>query len=163
MWFARFTAGPVVEWARAQCTALYIAEDDGEACAYLQQPALPVPAGVTLVRLQLLQDVAGASAGALVNWHYVVATDVMPEQEADFNLWYRTEHLPGLAGVPGTVRAARYRVTEGEGPRYHAGYDLADRAAFNSPPWLEVRATPWSERVRPAFLNTRRTMYRRVP
>jgi len=26
-----------------------------------------------------------------------------------------------------------------------------------------VRATPWSARVRPAFLNTRRTMYRRVP
>jgi hypothetical protein len=163
MWFARFTAGLAVEWARAQGAALYLAEDGPEACAYLQQrPALPVPAGVTLVRLQLLQDLAGASAGAPADWHYVVATDVMPEQEADFNLGYRTEHLPGLAAVPGTARAARYRVSEGEGPRYHAGYDLADRAAFNSPPWLAVRATPWSARVRPAFLNTRRTMYRRV-
>jgi len=37
-----------------------------------------------------------------------------------------------------------------------------DRAAFNSAPWLAVRGTPWSSRVRPHFIHTRRTMYRRV-
>lgn len=163
MWFARFGVGPAVEWAWARRATLYLAEDGVEACAYLQQPALPAPPGVKLVRLELLLDLAGASAGLPAPWHYIVATDVMPGAEADFNRWYDTEHLPGLAAVPGTARAARYRVCEGEGPRYHAGYDLAERAAFNSPPWRAVRATPWSAHVRPAFLNTRRTMYRLVP
>jgi hypothetical protein len=91
-----------------------------------------------------------------------VATDVRDGHEEDFNAWYRDEHLPGLAAVPGTVQAARHEVTEGAGPRYHACYDFAERAAFNSAPWLAVRSTPWSSRVRPHFIHTRRTMYRRV-
>jgi hypothetical protein len=53
--------------------------------------------------------------------------DVLPGSEADFDPWYEQEHLPGLASVPGTVRA-----------------------------------TPWSDRVRPTFVNTRRTMFRRA-
>jgi hypothetical protein len=60
----------------------------------------------------------------------------------DFNAWYDTEHLAGLAAVPGVARATRYRVAEGAGPRYHAGYDLAERSAFNSPAWLPSAARP---------------------
>ena len=41
-------------------------------------------------------------------YHYVVETDVLPGHEDDLNAWYAQEHLPGLAAVPGTVRAARY-------------------------------------------------------
>ncbi len=143
---------------------VYRSEDEYEACVYLNEPLStpPAPLAATLVRLQPLQVLAGAAAGTDAPWHYVVATDVLPELEADFNRWYETEHLPGLAAVPGVVRAARYRVTAGDGPRYFAGYDLADRAAFNGPAWLAVRGTAWSSRVRPAFFNTRRTMYRRA-
>jgi hypothetical protein len=117
---------------------------------------------VRLVQLELLLRVDGASSGSVAPWHYIVATDVLPEHEADFNAWYDQEHLPGLAAVRGVVQATRYRIAEGDGPRYHASYDIADRSAFNGPAWLAVRGTDWSSRVRPAFRNTSRMMYRGI-
>lgn len=162
MWFARFPPQLSTEWIRPPGGSLWLAEDGSEACAYLRSPPGPVNPEVVLVRLQQTLTVAGEACARHADWHYVVATDVLPSQEAAFNDWYDTEHLPGLAAVPGVVQATRYRVVEGHGPAYHAGYDLADRAAFNSPPWLAVRGTAWSSRIRPAFFNTRRTMYRRV-
>lgn len=163
MWFARFPTTRRTDDLQALGVKVWIAEDGSEACAYLRQvpTGLPIP-GLSLVKLDSLQDLAGEAQGQDAPWHYVVATDVLLAQEADFNAWYGTEHLPGLAAVPGVARAARYHVLDEGGPAYHACYDLADRAAFNSAPWLAVRGTAWSSRVRPAFFNTRRTMYRRV-
>ena len=119
------------------------------------------PPGDGWLPLQPLLHLRGAAAGSAAPYHYIVETDVLPGQEADFNEWYDTEHLPGLAAVPGTVHAARYRCDAGS-PRYYACYDLAERATFGSPPWLTVRGTAWSSRVRPAFRNTARTMFERV-
>jgi hypothetical protein len=144
-----------------------------EGCAYValpahqQQQSLLVSAtrralpNATLSRLVLLMDLPGASAGEAAPYHYVVETDVMADQEADFNAWYDREHLHGLASVGGTVRAMRFRSIDGQ-PRYHACYDLIRPETLGSPPWLAVRGTPWSDRVRPAFFNTTRTMFRRV-
>ena len=112
-------------------------------------------------RLELIMTAGGASAGADAPFRYVVETDVTPETEDDFNAWYDGEHLAGLASVPGCVRASRYRNLDA-GPRYSACYDLATREAFGSTAWMAVRATPWSDRVRPSFRNTQRTMFRRV-
>jgi len=106
-------------------------------------------------------DLPGASAGQEAPWHYIVETDVLPEAEADLNAWYDQEHLPGLASVPGTVRAQRWECRD-ESPRYLACYDLHTQETFGSPPWLAVRATDWSSRVRPSFRNTRRTMFRKI-
>ncbi|MFY0476055.1 hypothetical protein [Achromobacter marplatensis] len=106
-------------------------------------------------------DLPGASAGQDAPWHYIVETDVLPDAEADLNAWYDQEHLPGLASVPGTVRALRYECRD-EGPRYLACYDLHTRETFGSPAWLAVRATDWSSRVRPSFRNTRRTMFKKI-
>ena len=114
----------------------------------------------SVTRLDPILDRPGASAGRPAPYHYVVETDVLPEFEAEFNRWYDDEHLPGLASVPGTVRASRFRNPDGS-PRYHACYDLAEPATLGSPPWLAVRATPWSARMRPAFRNTTRTLFRR--
>ena len=163
MWHLRFAWADAAALARAAAPGLrlYRSEDGAEGCAYLHGTRPQMGEGMSLVRLQLLQEVAGAAFSRDAPWHYVVATDVVAEHEDDFNAWYREEHLAGLAAVPGTVRAARYQVG-GAGPRYHACYDLAERTAFNSPEWLAVRATPWSDRVRPHFINTRRTMYRRA-
>ena len=119
------------------------------------------PTGAALTRLACTTDLPGASHGADAPFHYVVETDVVTEHEADFNAWYDEEHLPGLAAVPGTVRAARYVCEEGS-PRYHACYDLASLETFGSPAWLAVRATDWSSRVRPSFRNTTRMMFRRA-
>lgn len=94
-------------------------------------------------------------------WHYVVETDVTAEAEADFNQWYDTEHLPGLAAVEGVKLAQRFVSTEHH-PRYHASYDLLTQETFGCPAWLKVRATPWSDRVRPEFRNPRRLMFQHV-
>jgi hypothetical protein len=178
MWFLRFgwsdDAGR--EWAALPSTRVFRSEDGLEGCAYVDDGPAGSIADITrglaassgpehdspLVKLDCLQVIRGAAWGSDAPWHYIVATDVLPAHEEDFLAWYGQEHLPGLAAVPGAAHAARYRVIKGDGPRHHACYDLADRAAFNSPAWLAVRATPWSARVRPAFFNTRRTMYRRI-
>ena len=88
-------------------------------------------------------------------WLYVVHTDVPDEVAAEYNDWYDREHLPRLAQVPGVVRARRYVACDGH-PRYFTAYDLADRDAFTSPRGLEARKTPWTERMRNLFSNTRR-------
>ena len=167
--------------ARAQAlpvaaVAVNVSLDGAEAYSYLwlREPTDVAPAplaqavaaasGGTAVaadRLACVQDIRGASHGAPVAFHYVLETDVVPEGEHELNDWYDREHLPGLAAVPGTVRAQRFRNLDGA-PRYHSIYELARQDAFESPPWLEVRHTAWSDRVRPTFRNTKRTMFRRV-
>lgn len=139
---------------------------DGTAYLFLPGHLSPIGeangTGLDWRRLSCVQQLDGASFGQTAAYHYVVETDVLPEHEEDLNAWYAHEHLPGLAAVPGTVRAARY-VDAGGSPRYYACYDLASPDALGSPPWLAVRGTAWSSRVRPSFRNTRRTMFRRSP
>jgi len=116
---------------------------------------------IRAARLRPVFDAVGASSGEAPRFHYVVETDVVPEHETDLNAWYDTEHMPGLAACPGSVRARRFRNPDGS-PRYHACYDLARTETFGSEPWLAVRHTAWSDRVRPHFRNTKRTMFRRL-
>lgn len=118
---------------------------------------VPASHGVDVARLQVVQDLPGRSHGAVPILHYVVETDPEDGWEPEMVRWYVEEHLPGLASVPGTVDALRY-VNHDSGPRSHACYGLASADTFNSPPWLAVRGTDWSSRVRPHFTNTRRTM-----
>lgn len=149
----------------------YAAVEEDETYVYLRGPAGALPEvqarlaesfpGARSRVLHQTLDLAGASAGQNAPWHYIVETDVLPEAEADLNAWYDQEHLPGLASVPGTVRAKRYECHD-ESPRYLACYDLQTRETFGSPPWLAVRASDWSSRVRPSFRNTRRTMFRKI-
>jgi len=174
VWLYRFTlpAGDeglaICRGLRAQASTLrlYRAVEGDQVYAYLgpDAPALPaicLPPAARASRLECLLEVQGAAAGAEAPWHYVVETDVLPEVEDEFNAWYDEEHLPGLAAVPGTVRAMRLRDASGS-PRYHACYDLAALETLGSPAWLAVRATPWSSRVRAAFRNTKRLMLRPV-
>jgi hypothetical protein len=111
--------------------------------------------------LELINDLQGSSTGLTAKFHYVVETDVAKENEVELNQWYDTEHLRGLAQVAGTVRARRFRRTQGS-PKYLACYDLTSAEAIHSNSWLRVRSTPWSSRVRPNFQNARRTMYTRL-
>ena len=118
-------------------------------------------AAIAAARLLPVFDVPGPSRGEDAPFHYVVETDVVPEHEADFNAWYDEEHMPGLAACPGSVYARRFRDPDGS-PRYHACYELARVETFGSPPWLAVRHSAWSDRIRPHFRNTKRTMFRRL-
>lgn len=116
---------------------------------------------IRAARLRPVFDVAGASSLERPLFHYVVEMDVVPEHEADLNAWYDEEHMPGLAACPGSVRARRFRNPDGS-PRYHSCYDLARTETFGSEPWLAVRHSAWSDRVRPHFRNTKRTMFKRL-
>jgi hypothetical protein len=112
--------------------------------------------------LQLLIDVQGASTGQPAPFHYVVEAGVDTEHESEFNAWYDAEHLPGLAAVAGCVRARRLRILEMLDGRsiYLACYDIVSPGALTSEAWLAVRRTPWSDRVRPTFRDTKRTVFR---
>jgi hypothetical protein len=94
-------------------------------------------------------------------FHYVVETDVAVGGEDDFQAWYEQEHLPGLSKVPGCLRARRLMRCDGPAglPLHVACYDLVSAQVTESDPWLAVRHTDWSSRVRPLFRNTRRTLF----
>jgi len=109
--------------------------------------------------LEPLAEWEGAGTDDLATYHYVVATDVDAGDEADFNRWYDTEHMPGLAGVAGTVHCARLRSRDGA-PRYHACYDITSPQLLEGGAWLALRHTPWSTQVRRQFRNPRRLMFR---
>jgi tripartite-type tricarboxylate transporter receptor subunit TctC len=112
---------------------------------------------VDVSRLQLALDLTGHSTGEQPRQHYVVETDPEAGWDEEIARWYRDEHMPGLAAVPGCIRAQRYDNLDG-GPRSLACYDLVTADTLGSPPWLAVRHTDWSSRTRPHFTNTRRTM-----
>ena len=115
-------------------------------------------AAMTVGRLECMLDVPGASSGARRALHYVVETDTVDGWQDEVRRWYDTEHMPGLANVPGCVRARRF-VNHDRGPRSFACYDLAHAGVTESAPWRAVRATEWSGRVRPQFRNAKRTMF----
>jgi hypothetical protein len=109
---------------------------------------------------QITPGDAAAPAGArgmLLN-----AMNVAPEAEDDFNAWYDEEHLPALAGVPGTLAARRYRSTEATGGthRYVAIYHLESPDVARSKAWQGAVDTPWSARVRPHFRDRIRILTR---
>ena len=80
----------------------------------------------------------------------LISMNVAPEHEDEFNRWYNEEHLDALAGVPGVLRARRYRGT-GATQRYAAIYHFANPDVVNSASWKTAANTPWTERMRPHF------------
>ena len=70
--------------------------------------------------------------------------------------------MPALCGVPGVIAARRFRAIEGS-PAYMATYYLADPAVQASAAWKQAADTPWSARIRPAFRNLWRVVYRPLP
>lgn len=125
------------------------------------QALCPTARETDLCRLQTVQDLPGRAEGTPPTHHYAVETDPEEGWGDEMARWYQEEHLPGLSGVPGTVRARRF-VNHDAGPSSHACYELVGADTLGSAPWLAVRGTAWSSRVRPHFTNTRRTMFRRL-
>jgi hypothetical protein len=118
-------------------------------------------AGASANALSALLQKPGPAHGEFAPFHYVVEADVEAEHEEELNAWYNTEHLPGLAAVPGCILATRWRNLS-HAPRYIAAYDLLAPDVTEHPAWLAVRNTAWSSRVRPNFRNPKRTMFRRA-
>lgn len=117
---------------------------------------------------QLLPGDALAPAGAAAL--LLIAMNVAPEQEHEFNEWYNTEHLPQLGTVPGVLAARRYRgavglqptgLSRGATQRYAAIYHFANPDVPNSAAWKNAANTPWTERMRPYFRDFLRLDCRR--
>ena len=118
----------------------------------------PLWRNVRVSRLEQVLAIQGASASAQAVFHYVVEMDPETGWMSELAEWYDTEHMPGLAGVPGCVHAMRLR-NHDHSPLSLACYDLVTAQTLGSPPWLAVRGTRWSDITRPHFTNTKRTMF----
>lgn len=137
---------------------VYLAGDVDPAQLGLAAKAWPALLQPDFSLLRPTFDIAGAATGDPARFHYVVETDAEDGWQAEIERWYDDEHMPGLASVPGCIRATRM-LNMSTGPRSFAAYDLVAAEVLGSPPWLAVRGTPWSDRARPHFTNTRRTMF----
>lgn len=113
---------------------------------------------VCVSRLEKVLDIEGGSRAETPAFHYVVEMDPEADWMPEIARWYDTEHMPGLAAVPGCFRAMRL-LNRDHGPLSLACYDLVAAQTLDSPPWLAVRGTAWSDITRPHFTNTKRTMF----
>jgi hypothetical protein len=95
---------------------------------------------------------------------YIVHTDISDHIVDEYNAWYDSEHLPRCVGIPGVLRARRYTAaacTSGDtGPKYLTAYEMTGPEVWESPAALQARKTPWTEKMRSLFSNTRRALYR---
>ena len=112
------------------------------------------------MNFRLVRDVGTAPAQD-TPWLYLVQADIPGNVVAEYNEWYDQEHLPRLVTVPGVLRARRYVATGGS-PKYLTAYELLDKDAFESPAGLQARKTPWTEKMRSLFQNSRRRMCRLI-
>jgi len=109
------------------------------------------------MNFRLMRDVGDASSTD-APWLYIVHTDIPDHIADEYNAWYDQEHLPRLVTVPGVLRARRYDRVSGPGPRYLTAYELTAPEVWESPAAHQARKTPWTEKMRSLFQNTRRSM-----
>ncbi len=97
--------------------------------------------------------VAPTFRGQLFIW-----TDVDPAHEPDFNRWYDREHMQERMGIPGFVRARRFRSLVDGPRRYLALYDTESLAVFRSSGYQRAFAqqTEWSRRNFTRMRDTQR-------
>lgn len=113
---------------------------------------------VEISRIVFMNPIDGFSSAEVPSNRYLVEMDPEAGWKEELFAWYDEEHLPGLASVPGCVEATRC-VNLDHLPHSLAFYDLLAPEVLGCDAWLKVRHTPWSDKVRPHFTNTRRTMF----
>ena len=121
------------------------------------------------MNFKLMRDVANATATLPADgapWMYIVHTDIPGHIIGEYNAWYDKEHLPRCANIPGVLRARRYTAvscTAGNiGPQYLTTYELTGPDVWESPAAQLARKTPWTEKMRSLFSNTRRALYQMI-
>jgi hypothetical protein len=118
------------------------------------------------MNFQLMCEV-GSAPSPDAPWMYIVHTDIPDYIVDEYNAWYDQEHLPRCVGIPGVLRARRFASTGilgggSNGPRYLTAYELTGPDVWDSPAALQARKTPWTEKMRSLFSNTRRGLYELV-
>jgi hypothetical protein len=112
---------------------------------------------VEISRLVIQDAIEGYSKDLSPINRYVVEMDPESGWQEELFSWYDREHLPGLASVPGCIAATRC-INLDHSPFSIAFYDLTSPEVLGCEPWLKIRYTTWSDRVRPHFTNVKRTM-----
>jgi hypothetical protein len=111
-----------------------------------------------LSRIVFVNSIKGFSSTELPKNRYTVEMDFELGWEQEVFAWYDNEHLLGLASVPGCVDTTRC-INLDHAPYSFSFYDLVSTEVQSCGPWVKVRNTAWSDKVRPHFSNVRRTMF----
>ena len=101
-----------------------------------------------------------AQPGILALWN-----DCREGAEAEYEAWYRGEHLRERVGLPGFRFGRRLIALDGSSPRYFSYYETASADVLTSPAYLERGAnpTPMTRNIMEnVFRNMSRTVCRRV-
>jgi hypothetical protein len=114
-----------------------------------------------LLRIEAEQLVPGDQVmRGTTQYLVLVASNVKPEAQADVREWYAKEHIPNLAGVPGTV-SARFFHSLGGTHNHIALYEIETVETCASAAWKQAIDTPWSERMRPHLGDKLRLVLKR--
>jgi hypothetical protein len=93
----------------------------------------------------------------------LVAIEVDPAHDAEFNRWYDEEHLPERMACPGFLRGRRFRSAENP-MKYLALYDLAGPQTLQSEEYRKMTvSSPWRDRTGAYRLSTEREVYIEIP
>jgi len=89
----------------------------------------------------------------------ITSMQVLPEEDADFNVWFDKEHLPERVEISGFLDGRRYESTNGSG-RYLQIYNTVDAAVLNSAAYHKVldNQTAWSKHHIPRFIRPTRVV-----
>ena len=90
----------------------------------------------------------------------VIAMNVLPEAEAEYNAWYDEEHIPNLRTVTGVLCARRFKSESGP-RRYIAVYHLSTPEVQASDAWANAVTTPWQQKMKPLTSDRLRLVLRR--
>ena len=112
--------------------------------------------------VDVVPPVAGYDEAAPGPYLITLQAEIKPELEEDLNRWYREEHIPLLAKVPGWRRSRRFvlrdvgpakgsdaqkMVERGRPPKYLAVHDWESPASFETPEFKHATSTPWRMRL----------------
>jgi hypothetical protein len=110
-------------------------------------------------------EIGDTGAGEPGEYVFLVSFQVPRDDQAEFDSWYESEHVPRLMNVPGWLRCRRYAVADhGSSPTRVALHELASLAALDSPVRAAAAASEWRQTLaeRPWFATGKFDTFRRV-
>jgi hypothetical protein len=102
------------------------------------------------------KNMGSLNAGILAIWN-----DCRPGGEADYEAWYRGEHLRERVAIPGFQFGRRYVAADGGSPKYFTYYETTGPGVLRSAAYLERGAnpTPMTQHIMAnVFANMSRTV-----
>lgn len=82
-----------------------------------------------------------------------------PKDDAEFNRWYREEHIPERTRCKGFRSARRFRTTDGSNT-YLALYELDSPAVLDGPDYQAIEGpTKWTQEIRKLYLSSQRHVF----